>query len=338
VSRGDRRERPRRARGAEVGLVLLVLGGCTVRGPLLEPGQLTGLPRRVELEQTPFFLQREYQCGPAALATLLAAGGVVVRPDDLVDEVYLPGRKGSLPAEMIAATRSRGQLPYLVPESLPDVLALVASGEPVLVLQKTGAGPWPGWHYAVVVGYDLDRERVLLRSGSESRLELPLDRFLLTWERAGHYALAALEPGAVPAPAEFSRYMAGAAGLEAVGQHEAAARAYAAAANRWPEQTLPHLGMANLAYARGDLAGAERLLAGLIQRAPQEVAARNNRALVLLEMGCPKAARQQLTATERLAVDGPFAASLAGTRRQIDAYGWPDGPACPHEVTAPLAQ
>ncbi len=338
MSRSDRRGRPRRARGAAACLALLVLGGCAARGPLLEPDDLAGLPRSVALEQTPFFPQRDFQCGPAALATLLVAGGVAAGPDDLVDEVYLPGRKGSLPAEMIAATRSRGLLPYLVPESLAAVLELVAAGEPVLVLQKTGAGPWPGWHYAVVVGYDLGRERVLLRSGTEARLELHFDRFLMTWQRAGRWALAALDPAVVPASAEFNRFMEGAAGLEAVGRHAAAARAYQAAASRWPEQTLPQLGMANLAYARGDLAGAERLLAHVVQRAPKDVAAGNNRALVLLEMDCPQAAREQLAAAERQADGGPFTGSLGATRQRIDADRRPDGPACPHEGAAALAQ
>jgi hypothetical protein len=328
-----------RARGAAACLALLVASGCAARGPLLEPGELAGLPRSVELEQTPFFPQRDYQCGPAALATLLGAGGVEVRPDDLVDEVFLPGRKGSLPAEMLAATRSRGRLAYLGPDSLSSLLELVATGEPVLVLQKTGAGPWPGWHYAVVVGFDLEREQLLLRSGTDARLELGFDRFLVTWERAGRWALVALNPGApIPAPVEFDRYISGAAGLEAVGQRAAAGRAYAAAAQRWPEQTLPQLGMANLAYARGDLVGAEHLLAGVLQRAPTDVAARNNHALVLLEMDCPQAARQQLTVAEGQAVDGTFSASLAATRQRIDADRRPDGPACPHEVTAPLAQ
>jgi Flp pilus assembly protein TadD len=160
----------------------------------------------------------------------------------------------------------------------------------------------------------------------------------MTWVRAGGWALATLDPGAIPAPAEFERFMEGAAGLEAVGQHEAAARAYAASASRWPEQTLPQLGMANLAYARGDLARADRLLAGLLQRAPGDLAAGNNRALVLLELGCPQAARQQLAEAERLADDGPFAAPLAATRRRVDADRRPDGPACTHDVEVSLAQ
>lgn len=338
MSRGTRRGRPCRARGAVAGLALLTVTGCTSLGPALDPATLAGLPARVELERTPFFPQRDYQCGPAALATLLAADGVEIGPDELVAEVYLPARKGSLPAEMIAATRTRGRLPYRLPESLRAILELTAAGEPVLVLQKTGAGPWPGWHYAVVVGYDLERERLWLRSGTESRLELRFDRFLMTWERAGRWALAALDPGTIPAPAVFDRYIEGAAGLEAVGQHEAAAQAYAAAAARWPEQTLPQLGLANLAYARGDLEGAERLLAAVIQRAPGDVAARNNRALVLLEMGCPQAARQEIDTAERLAVGGPFAAALAATRRQLEADRRPPGPACPHEAPTRLAQ
>ena len=39
-----------------------------------------------------------------------------------------------------AAARSRGRLPYLLPPSLEDLLAQLAAGDPVLVLQKTGAG------------------------------------------------------------------------------------------------------------------------------------------------------------------------------------------------------
>ena len=35
----------------------------------------------VELKQVPFFPQTEYQCGPAALATVLNASGVKVTPD-----------------------------------------------------------------------------------------------------------------------------------------------------------------------------------------------------------------------------------------------------------------
>src|SRR5690606_15890104 len=57
------------------------------------------------LDNVPFFAQDEYQCGPAALATVLVADGVEVTPEELVDQVYVPARQGSLQIEMLAAPR-----------------------------------------------------------------------------------------------------------------------------------------------------------------------------------------------------------------------------------------
>jgi tetratricopeptide (TPR) repeat protein len=311
---------------------LLALAGCAGREMLAEPLARSGLPPQVELRDAPFFPQRDYQCGPAALATILVAAGVPVRPDELVAEVYLPGRRGSLQAELVAATRSRDRLPYLVTPDLSSLIAQVAAGRPVLVLQKTGAGPWPGWHYAVVVGYDLARDVLLLRSGNEARLEIRTPDFVATWERAGRWALTALEPGSMPAVADYGRYMEAAAGLEDVGRTASAELAYEAAAREWPGQSLPQLGLANVAYARGDLAGAERNLRAAIERERGDLVARNNRAAVLLRMGCPAAARREIEVAASLATDGPHVAAVAATRREIGSTGVVDRPGCPPDT------
>lgn len=321
--------RARRRGGLVSCMLALALTGCAAQEPRLAQGPAPGGAARVELRDTPFFPQREYQCGPAALATLLASAGVAVQPDDLVAEVYIPARRGSLQAEMIAVTRSRGLLPYVLPPSLEALLAQLAAGRPVLVLQKTGAGPWPGWHYAVVVGYDTEGQRVVLRSGTEARLEMSAARFAATWDRADRWALVALQPGVLPAQADPGRYMQAAAGLEAVGQLEAAGRAYAAAASRWPAEPRPYLGLANLAYGRGDLAAAEQGFRAAAERAPDDAAARNNRAAVLLELGCPAAARREIDAATALAAGGPHEHTVADTRREIERAAGPDAAGCP---------
>jgi hypothetical protein len=307
----------------------LALGGCSVQAPLLAPDGPGALPPRVELVETPFFPQRDYQCGPAALAIVVSAAGVPVHADDLVAEIYLPARRGSLQAEMVAAIRSRDLLPYVVPPSTQSLLAQLAAGRPVLVLQKTGAGPWPGWHYAVVVGYDALEDRIVLRSGTDARLELPAARFLSTWGRADRWALVVVAPGELPADPDFVRYMGAAASLEATGRLEAARLAYAAAVREWPTAALPQLGLANLAYGRGDLAGAEQGYRAAIERAPDDVAARNNRAAVLLALGCPRAARREIAQAVVLSGTGPHAAAVAATRREIEAASGPDAAGCP---------
>jgi tetratricopeptide (TPR) repeat protein len=289
---------------------------------------------RVELADTPFFPQRDYQCGPAALAIVLAASGVAVDADELVAEVFLPGRRGSLQPELVAAARKRGRLPYLVAPQLQALVAQLVAGTPVMVMQKLGAGPWPGWHYAVLVGYDAATDAFLLRSGTDQRLEVPARRFLTTWDRAGRWAMVTLTPGVLPALAEPARYTEAAAGLEAVGRLDDAERAYEAATRQWPGEALPRLGLANLAYARGDLRAAERGYREAIELEPGNVAARNNRAEVLMKLGCPASARQEIEAAHALAAGGPLAAAVAATAIRIAATPDRDAPDCPAPGTA----
>ncbi len=283
----------------------------------------------IELAGVPFFPQRDYQCGPAALATVLGYSGVAVSPDELVDEVYLPARKGSLQAELIAATRRRDRLPYVLSADVAALRAELAAGHPVLVLQKLGAGPWPGWHYAVLVGQEAGGAKVLLRSGTERRREESLWRFLASWERAGAWALVTLPPGDMPASAELLPYMQAAAGLEAVGRLDSAGRAYESAAARWPEASLPLLGLANLAYARGELSLAERRYREAIALDPADLALYNNRAQVLLDLGCPATARLVITQAESRSAGSVHAAALEETRARVEAASGGNVNGCP---------
>jgi tetratricopeptide (TPR) repeat protein len=123
--------------------------------------------------------------------------------------------------------------------------------------------------------------------------------------------------------------MEAAAGLEAVGRLDDAGLAYQAAVRQWPGEALPQLGLANLAYARGDLQGAERGFRAAIRIAPGDVAAHNNRAEVLLGLGCPASARQEIEAAQALAGDGPLASEVATSAERIRAAQGPDGPGCP---------
>ena len=318
--------------GAGTALVLgaaLALAGCATRGPLLEPAAAGALARVVELDATPFFPQQRYQCGPAALATVLAAAGVDISAEALVPEVYLPGRQGSLQPELVAAARRHDRVPYVLPPTIDAMLAVLDAGLPVLVLQKFGAGPFPGWHYAVVVGYDLGRDRVVLRSGTERREEMSARRFLASWDRAQRWALVALPPGVLPPAADFARYMQAVAGLEAVGRREAASRAYAAAAQQWPAEALPQLALGNLAHASGDFVAAEGRFRAAVRLAPQDAAARNNRAEALRQLGCGTLARREVAAARALAAGGPLAGAVESTAREIARQPDTDAPGCP---------
>ncbi|MEA3221260.1 MAG: hypothetical protein OZX49_02381 [Immundisolibacter sp.] len=260
-------------------LMTLALVGCTH----LQTHQ-PGLSSAAELTETPFFPQREFECGPAALATVLGASGVPVAADDLSREVYLPGRRGSLQAEMLAATRRHGRIAYPV-QGLADVVAQLQAGLPVVVLQRLGVWPLQTWHYAVVIGFDSARRELVLRSGTERRLVTGLDPFLRSWEPGGNWAFVALQPGRLPAQADAQRYLAAVAAAEAslpVGQRVAA---YRAATAVWPALATAHFALGNSLYAQRMQATAEASWRMAIVLQPGHAGAINNLAELLARSG-----------------------------------------------------
>lgn len=88
-------------------LLIFLLSACAVNPRLDLAATLPGAAP-VRLESVPFYPQQAYQCGPAALAGVLGAAGATIDPETLAPQVYLPGRRGSLQAELVAAARRAG--------------------------------------------------------------------------------------------------------------------------------------------------------------------------------------------------------------------------------------
>lgn len=303
--------------------VLVLLAGCAIAPPTA----FRAPEKSIELVATPFFAQTEHHCGPAALATMLAADGLPVTPDQLAPLIYVPGRKGSLQAEVIAATRRFQRLPLRLGPDPENLLAALQAGRPVLVLQNLGLRRWPLWHYAVLVGYEPEHAKFILRSGITQRETMSAARFLASWDRAGRWAIVLAEPGEIPPFARAEHWLAAAAPFESLGLIAFADSAYGVATERWPESSLAWQAFANARYAQADRAGAEQALRRAIELTPQAAAARNNLANVLLEQGCPAAARAQLDALVEVPVN--LRPALDETRASINAAPTTDAADCP---------
>lgn len=297
-----------------------LLGGCALIAPqstALKAKPPADLPRRVELTHVPFFPQKnDYFCGPAALAMVLNDAGVKIAPDALVDQVYLPGRKGSLQVEMLAAARRRGTVAYEIEASVTDVLREVAAGTPAIVLENYGPFDWlPLWHYSVLVGYDLDRMEVIRRSGVRQRRPTPLTIFEKIWKHENYWAMVALPPDRLPATATEQRYGNAVIALERIGQTANAHLAYTTMLKRWPDSLAGHMGRGNTAYALKDLVTAESSFRRAVQAHPDAPAALNNLASVLAERGNFDEA---VTFAERaVALEGPLLAQTQATLAEI---------------------
>jgi len=280
--------RPRRCiarRLTAAGILLLGLAGCaTPQLQALVARDSTGLPQRVELDGVPFHAQADFQCGPAALAMVLGASGKPIEPETLRPQVYLPGRQGSLQVEMLAAVRRNGFVAIELKPSLSDLLAEIAAGNPVVVLQNLALDWYPVWHYAVAIGYDMDANSITLRSGSERRNEMPLDAFDRTWRRSGYWAMLALAPRKMPASVAAADYLNAVAKLERAGSFDSAQAAYEKALERWPANLTALIGLGNTAYRFGDFEAAEQAFRRATLAHPLSAAAHNNLAQTLIEL------------------------------------------------------
>jgi tetratricopeptide (TPR) repeat protein len=301
---------------AGVFLVCLLLAACATppQTRQLLATRPAGLPATAELTTTPFFPQQHYQCGPAALATVLGARGHAVTPEQLVDAVYVPALQGSLPEEITATARRYGMLAYPLQASLDHLLREIAHGNPVLVFQNLGTGWLPKWHFAVVIGYDLQGHEIILRSGTTRRWRTTLGTFERTWSRAGHWALIILPAGDIPATAEPGRYLQAARDLEATGQPEAAGSAWQAATQRWPELPTAWLAFGNSRYQAQDFYTAETAFRKASALAPGKPQGWNNLAYALLKNGCPQLALQAAACAAGLA---PQAQNYRDTVKEI---------------------
>lgn len=270
-------------------LAVCVLAGCVApQTKSLRAASVSAAP--VLLKAVPFFPQDDYQCGPAALASLLSWSGKPVTPGLLVPEVYVPGRKGSFGVEMVATARRHGRLMYPLAPELGALLTALEQGYPVLVLQNNGLGIYPVWHFAVVIGADRAQEKLWLHSGRTEKLEISFSVFERTWARGGYWATLLFDPSSFPETLDASVVIRELAMMDKVGAVKEAQAGFARAVITWPEQKTGWLGLASSSMQLGDMKLAESMLRELVRRRPHYGPGLNNLADLLLKTKRPEEA------------------------------------------------
>lgn len=289
---------------AALAISAVVLAGCATapwQYPDLEQQIAADVAARAELSAVPFHPQEAFHCGPASLATLMNWQGEAVQPDELAPRVFLAGRQGSLQAEMLAGARRQGLLPYVHPPRFSALVKQLDAGHPVLVLKNLGFERYPIWHYAVVIGYDLDARRVVLRSGTTERKVLSFRRFERRWQGGGYWAITLHRPGEFPAGAEETPYVKASAGLERAGMLTEAETAYRASAERWPHSMPVWLGLGNVQYRQQHYEEAEAAYRAALQRDAGSAAVHHNLAWALMRQDKPDEALHYAKIAHRLA-------------------------------------
>lgn len=240
--------------------VALLLQGCATSpktDALLKDH--SGLAESSKLSDVPFIKQSKNHCGPASLAMLLEYNNKKVSLDELSSQMITPAAHGTYATDLITAVRRQGMIAIRI-NDLKSLLTEVSAGNPVLVFQNMGFGFMPKWHYAVVVGHDLDGPDIILHSGRKKFLKTDMRFFERTWKLADYWGIVVLQPGKLAASVSDLGHTEGISGLEQVKKLVEAKISYEAVLKKWPQSLPALIGMGNVLYAKEEYPRSVRYL------------------------------------------------------------------------------
>ena len=240
--------------------------------------------RQLELHNLPLILQEPDFCGPAALAMALQQSGVTATQEELAQKVFLPGRKGTLQTEMLAGPRHVGLIAYELDGQLTTLLKTTEQGRSPIVLLNLGLSWAPQWHYALVMGYDLERGDIILRSGAQARQLMPLRTFEYTWARSQHWSMVVTTPDSLPNEVGAIHAEQAALGFEQINAPEQSRLVWRNLIQRWPDRLLPQMAMGNTYMNSHQWADAARIFEAASQQFNSAIAW-NNLAQAQLQQG-----------------------------------------------------
>lgn len=265
-------------------LILTYFGsGCATRAVQTEA--LLTAPEKLEpfhlIEKVNFINQTSGYCGPAVLTMAMNSTGHKITVEEVAKQVYTQGLRGSLQADLISASRRQGLMAVQI-RDLSNLLDEVSAGHPVIIFENLGLSWAPNWHYALIIGYDLKKEEVIMHSGHDPFYHWDMKKFERSWMLADYWGLVVLPPGELAVSAGEIAHLTAAVGLEMAKKTEAAAKSYRKILENWPTSLVALIGLANIAYSRGDLIEAKSLLQYAVEEHPTATAAQHNLAILLL--------------------------------------------------------
>lgn len=259
-------------------LILFILtSGCATRAIQTEAllKEPPSIPAQKEILNVPYIKQTDHYCGPATLTMALQHAGRNVTLDELGKEMYTPKMKGTLQQDMITASRRHGMMAVPI-ENLDSLLKEIDAGHPVIVFENLLFNWYPQWHYALVYGYDIPKQEVMMHSGPEKNKRWKMDRFERSWMYSDYWGLVILNPGELSATANELAHLNAAAGLEKIGQKEAAEKAYLGMLKKWPQSLGALIGLGNVTYQRKAYREAVQYLKLATKFHPSSIVARHN--------------------------------------------------------------
>ena len=183
----------RRARAVVAVCFALSMVGCVSAEQFLTGEERPLSPSAFYVKQVPFYPQTQYQCGPASLATVLNYWGRHVTPEQIAQEIYRPGMKGTLSLDLWQYAKAQDFQASVRQGSWEFLETQVSRERPIIAFLNLGFRQVPLGHFLVVVGVDPEDKSVIAYSGVEKNQRIPFDRFKKAWEKTNYWSLL-IEP------------------------------------------------------------------------------------------------------------------------------------------------
>ena len=167
--------------------LLISAAGCgardfaSIRPGIEERGQY--------IEGVPFFRQTGDDCGPAALASILAFHGRPVDLGAITASIYLPRLRGTLPMDLEKYAKDAGLRTESSSGSLDGLRQTLRNGSPVICLLDLGFGLYRQPHYVTVLGFDDVHMLVVMHDGETRDKTMSYGTFDKAWKRAGRWMI-----------------------------------------------------------------------------------------------------------------------------------------------------
>ena len=167
--------------------LILALSGC---GAKSFDAVRSGLEARGHyIEGVPFVKQTEYDCGPAALASVLSFLGKAADLERITASVYLPRLRGTLPMDLERYAKDEG---FKTSSSAGTAAALktaIGSNIPVICLLDLGFGFYRQPHFVTVIGFDDGNGLFIMHDGGTLNRTMRYEDFEKKWARAGKWMI-----------------------------------------------------------------------------------------------------------------------------------------------------
>jgi ABC-type bacteriocin/lantibiotic exporter with double-glycine peptidase domain len=174
-------------------LMGLVSVGCARHGFIpLEKGRAEEPENRHYISDVPFFPQSEYECGPAALASVLNYYGCRITPDEIAKAIYRKRLKGTLSMDLLLFAQGMGVFVRAYRGDLTDLKDQILKDRPLIVFQDVGYPLLPIRHFSVVIGYDDAEGTLVFHSGNRKNKVISYERFLRSWAEMDYWTLLIL--------------------------------------------------------------------------------------------------------------------------------------------------